>query len=148
VFRTQAQAKGLRLDGQVDPVVPPVLWGDPARLRQVLLNLVSNAVKFTDKGEVAIGVAVVQQGAQSPESVLRVAVRDTGIGIAPEVQEALFAPFTQGDASTTRRYGGTGLGLAIAKGLVELMGGEIGVHSALGQGSTFWLTLRLARRVD
>jgi CheY-like chemotaxis protein len=145
-FRTQAQAKGLRLDVQVAPAVPPVLWGDQARLRQVLLNLVHNAVKFTTQGEVGVGVTLVEESAEGV--LLRVTVRDTGIGIAPEVQARLFAPFTQADSSTTRRYGGTGLGLAIAKRLVELMGGTIGVHSALGQGSTFWLTLRLARGAD
>ncbi len=156
VFMAQARAKGLHLSARVDPAVPPLLVGDPVRLRQVLLNLVGNAVKFTGQGdpvapatadgphgEVVVVVVLAEESAEG--ALLRVGVRDTGIGIAPEVQEALFEPFTQADASTTRRYGGTGLGLAIAKRLVDLMGGQIGVESVPGQGSTFWLTLRLAR---
>jgi PAS domain S-box-containing protein len=142
LFATEAQARGLDLRAQVDPAVPAVLMGDAGRLRQVLLNLVGNALKFTVQGEVALAVSLAEESADG--ALLRIAVRDTGIGIAPEVQARLFAPFVQADASTTRRYGGTGLGLAIAKQLVELMGGEIGVESALEQGSTFWLTLRLA----
>jgi CheY-like chemotaxis protein len=145
VFTAQARAKGLQLSAHVDPAVPPALEGDPMRLRQVLTNLVGNAVKFTDQGEVRIGVALVEQSAQG--ALVRVTVRDSGIGIAPEVQATLFEPFTQADASTTRRYGGTGLGLAISRRLLELMGGTIGVESSLGQGSTFWLMLRLARGV-
>ncbi len=143
VFTAQARDKGLRFSAQVDPGVPDVLEGDAPRLRQVLLNLVGNAVKFTAQGEVKVGVALVEESAQ--DALVRVEVRDTGIGIAPEMQARLFEPFTQADGSTTRRFGGTGLGLAIARRLVELMGGEIGVESAPGQGSTFWLTLRLAR---
>jgi CheY-like chemotaxis protein len=112
-------------------------------LRQVLLNLIGNALKFTARGEVELAVALVEEDAAG--ALLHIAVRDTGIGITPEVQARLFAPFTQADASTTRRYGGTGLGLAIVKRLVELMVGQIGVESVPGQGSTFWLTLRLAR---
>jgi PAS domain S-box-containing protein len=146
LVKTQAQAKGLQLEGQVDPAVPSVLRGDTARLRQVLLNLVGNAVKFTAQGTVALALTLVEESAEGV--LLRVAVCDTGIGIAPEVQARLFAPFTQADASTTRRYGGTGLGLAICKRLVELMGGTIGAQSTPGAGSTFWFTLRLARRVD
>jgi CheY-like chemotaxis protein/anti-sigma regulatory factor (Ser/Thr protein kinase) len=144
LFAAQAHARGLRLDTQVDPAVPWFLAGDPGRLRQVLLNLVGNALKFTEQGEVGVGVTLVRESVQ--EVVLRIVVRDTGIGIAPEAQQALFEPFVQADASTTRRYGGTGLGLAIAKRLVELLGGQIGVQSTPGVGSTFWLTLRLARR--
>jgi PAS domain S-box-containing protein len=143
LFAAEAQAKGLDLCTQVDPAVPPLLTGDALRLRQVLANLVGNAVKFTVQGMVMVGVAAaIDDDAESV--LLRMTVRDTGIGIAPEVQATLFAPFVQAEASTTRRYGGTGLGLAIARGLVEAMGGQIGVESALGQGSTFWLTLRLA----
>jgi CheY-like chemotaxis protein/anti-sigma regulatory factor (Ser/Thr protein kinase) len=146
VFQTSAQAKGLPLHVRVDAAVPAVLEGDAVRLRQVLFNLVGNAIKFTDQGTVGVEVALADEDAHG--ALLRVAVSDTGIGIPPELQEALFAPFAQADVSTTRRYGGTGLGLAIAKRLVELMDGQIGVRSVLGQGSTFWLTLRLARGAD
>jgi PAS domain S-box-containing protein len=145
LFAAQARTKGLDLHAQVDAAVPRLLTGDPVRLRQVLLNLAGNALKFTEQGEVGVGVTLVEESVE--EALLRVVVRDTGIGIAPAMQEALFAPFVQADTSTTRRYGGTGLGLAIAKRLVELMGGEIGVESTPGVGSTFWLTLRLARGV-
>jgi PAS domain S-box-containing protein len=141
LFTAEAQAKGLRLHTRVDSAIPPLLVGDPGRLRQVLLNLVGNALKFTTQGEVELAVTLVEERAQG--TLLRIAVRDTGIGITPDVQARLFAPFTQADASTTRRYGGTGLGLAIAKRLVEAMGGEIGVQSTPGVGSTFWVTLRL-----
>jgi len=143
VFMAQVQAKGLRLEARVDPRVPPLVEGDAMRLREVLTNLVGNAVKFTAQGTVEVRVALAEESAEGV--LLRIAVRDTGIGIAPEAQEALFEPFAQADASTTRRYGGTGLGLAIVKRLVEAMGGQIGVQSAVGQGSTFWLTLRLPR---
>jgi CheY-like chemotaxis protein len=143
LFATEAGAKGLNLCADVDPAVPAALVGDAGRLRQVLLNLVGNALKFTAQGEVGIRVTLEEESAEG--ALLRVEVRDTGIGIAPEMQVRLFEPFTQADASTTRRYGGTGLGLAIARRLVEAMGGQIGVESTPGQGSTFWLTLRLAR---
>jgi signal transduction histidine kinase/FixJ family two-component response regulator/HPt (histidine-containing phosphotransfer) domain-containing protein len=143
VFRAPARSKSLRLDALVDPALPPALEGDPLRLRQVLLNLVGNALKFTDRGAVHLRVALIEES--RADVLVRLQVRDTGVGIAPEVQAHLFAPFTQADSSTTRRYGGTGLGLAIAKQLMALMGGEIGVESTPGAGSTFWLTLRLAR---
>jgi PAS domain S-box-containing protein len=146
LFATEARAKGLELRAAVDPAVPAVLEGDAGRLRQVLLNLLGNALKFTDRGEVGIGVTPAEQSAEGV--LLRFAVRDTGIGIAPETQAALFAPFVQADSSTTRRYGGTGLGLAISKRLVVAMGGQIGVESAPGEGSTFWFTLRLARAAE
>jgi PAS domain S-box-containing protein len=142
LFTAEARAKGLELHAQVDAAVPPALAGDAGRLRQVLLNLVGNAVKFTAQGEVGVGVSLVEEGADG--ALLRVEVWDTGIGIVPAVRARLFEPFVQADASTTRRYGGTGLGLAIAKRLAEAMGGQIGVESVPGQGSTFWLTLRLA----
>jgi signal transduction histidine kinase len=129
------QAKGLELRAHVAPAVPAVLLGDPTRLRQMLLNLVGNAIKFTEQGAVEIGIAVVEERGEGV--LLRITVRDMGIGIAPEVQATLFAPFVQADASTTRRYGGTGLGLAIVKRLAELMGGQIGVESTPGAGSTF-----------
>jgi PAS domain S-box-containing protein len=143
LFAVEAQARGLRLHEQVDPAVPPRLVGDPMRLRQVLLNLVGNALKFTERGAVGISVSLEEESADG--ALLRIAVHDTGIGIAPEVQSRLFAPFTQADVSMTRRYGGTGLGLAICKRLVEAMGGQIGVESTPGVGSTFWLTLHLPR---
>ncbi|HEY0706015.1 MAG TPA: PAS domain S-box protein, partial [Polyangia bacterium] len=130
-----AQGKGIALLLDVAPDVPDGLKGDPQRLNQVLTNLVSNAIKFTDRGEVAVSIAVVEPG-RSRVGV-QVKVRDTGIGIPPEKQQMIFEAFSQGDEATTRRYGGTGLGLAISAQLVELMGGRIWVQSALGQGSEF-----------
>ena len=134
----KAANKGLVLMVSTASDVPDRLIGDPLRLQQVLLNLANNAVKFTERGEVEIRVKPQLRQADSVE--LRFEVRDTGIGISPEQQDQLFQSFQQADSSTTRRYGGTGLGLAIAKRLAELMGGQIGVESALGQGSTFWFT--------
>jgi two-component system sensor histidine kinase/response regulator len=134
--------EGVRLTARIEPDLPPSVWGDETRLRQVLTNLAGNAVKFTPEGEVAISVrrhVVARDGV--PELLFEVA--DTGIGIAPEAQETIFESFAQADGSTTRRYGGTGLGLAIARQLITLMGGSIGVRSALGHGSTFWFTVPL-----
>jgi signal transduction histidine kinase/ligand-binding sensor domain-containing protein/ActR/RegA family two-component response regulator len=135
-----ARSKNVRVHAVIDPRLPARLAGDPARIRQILLNLGGNAVKFTERGAVTVEVRVEEQQAQ--ETLVRIAVRDTGIGIAPEQRDALFQTFSQVDASTTRRYGGTGLGLSIVKRLAELMGGAVGVESAEGVGSTFWFTLR------
>ena len=139
----RADERGVELIALIDPAVPPWLSGDAGRVRQVLTNLVGNAVKFTDEGEVVVRVTVERE---TPSAVrLRVAVEDTGIGIGSRERDRLFRPFSQVDDSPTRRHGGTGLGLAISKQLVELMGGAIGVESVDGQGSTFWFTFDLAR---
>ena len=137
----QAEAKGLVMALEADPEVPRELLGDVQRIRQVFTNLLSNALKFTAQGRIDLHIHAEERG---PERVvLRCEVSDTGIGIPEEVQARLFTPFTQADASTTRRYGGTGLGLSIVRHLTELMGGEVGVHSRPGAGATFWLTLPL-----
>lgn len=133
-----AGAKGLELACLVYPETPRLVCGDPGRLRQVLTNLVGNAVKFTDRGEVIVRVELVSEDAGL--ATVRFTVEDTGAGMAPEQLPRLFESFVQGDASTTRKHGGTGLGLAISKQLVEMMGGEIGAESAPGRGSTFWFT--------
>ncbi len=140
VVAGRAAEKQLTLGWQADPAVPDTWRGDGARLRQILLNLLGNAVKFTDRGEVALTVL---RGGDPSE--LAFAVRDTGIGISPDVQPRLFQSFAQADASIARRYGGTGLGLAISKRLCELMGGRIWIESQEGQGSTFRFTVRLER---
>jgi two-component system sensor histidine kinase/response regulator len=141
----RAHAKGLELICHVDDEVPAVMLGDPGRLRQILLNLAGNAVKFTDRGEVVIGVRLMPGARNQPADTctLRFEVRDTGIGISPEVRARLFNAFTQADGSMSRRFGGSGLGLVICKQLVELMGGEIDIDSRPGQGSTFWFTVTL-----
>jgi two-component system, sensor histidine kinase and response regulator len=137
----RAHAKGIDLATFIEPDVPERLRGDPGRLRQVLLNLVANAVKFTEKGGVAI--EAFHQGIIDDEVYLRFEVTDSGIGIPEDVVPTLFQKFTQADSSTTRRFGGTGLGLAISKQLIGAMGGEIGVDSTPGKGSRFWFTVRL-----
>lgn len=132
-----AQKKGLVLRSRLDPTVPPCVLGDPVRLRQILFNLLGNAVKFTPSGEVALEVT------PGPNGNLRVTVTDTGIGLSPDQIARLFQPFTQADPSTARRFGGSGLGLSICRLLVSLMGGEIGVDSTPGRGSRFWVHLPL-----
>jgi signal transduction histidine kinase len=140
----RAQARGLNLNSQIAPGTHTQVVGDPSRLRQILLNLISNAIKFTDQGEVSL---TIHQTAETDEgATLHFAVRDTGIGLSEESQNKLFESFVQADTSTTRRFGGTGLGLAICRKLVELMGGSIGIHSSLGHGSTFWFNLPLTRQ--
>ena len=134
-------AKGLELKLDIAPEVPPHLIGDPLRIRQILINFAYNAVKFTEEGEIIIRVRVARHDPE--EMTLRFEVSDTGIGITAEQQRRLFVSFEQADTSTTRKYGGTGLGLTISKRLAELMGGEVGVDSQHGQGSTFWFTARL-----
>ncbi len=137
----KAEEKGLELLFDIDPDTPLQLVGDPLRLGQILLNLGNNALKFTERGDIVVAIRPRQQSGKKIE--LEFAISDTGIGMSPEQQEHLFQPFTQADTSTTRTYGGTGLGLAICRRLVELMGGEIGVESALGEGSTFRFTTQL-----
>ncbi|HEY6009784.1 MAG TPA: ATP-binding protein, partial [Geobacteraceae bacterium] len=137
-----ARQKGVEFSTWIDPAIPPNLLGDPEHLRQILANLVSNAVKFTHEGEILLSVVQERQKgnsavASSQRALLHFSVRDTGIGIAEERQAAIFDSFTQADGSTTRKYGGTGLGTTIAKGLVELMGGTIWFESSPGIGSTF-----------
>jgi len=137
----QAHAKGLEVIALIDPSLPDLVRGDAGRLRQVLLNLGGNAVKFTQRGEVSIECKVAQKDDRGV--TIRCEIRDTGMGIPASRVDALFKAFTQVDASTTRRFGGTGLGLSIVKRLVELMGGEVGVSSEEGVGSTFWFTARV-----
>ncbi len=143
LFAESAQRKGLELVALVQQDVPQWVRGDPLRLRQVLCNLVGNAVKFTPRGEICLTLGLEHKDGGGERLVFQ--VRDTGIGIAPEIKARLFEAFSQGDGSTTRMYGGTGLGLAISKRLVELMSGEIGFDSRPGIGSTFWFRLPCAR---
>jgi two-component system sensor histidine kinase/response regulator len=147
VFSPQAGAKGIALDFDIAHEIPLAICGDPNRLRQVIVNLLGNAIKFTDKGRITVKVQVTNEDAQSAR--LRFEVHDTGIGVAREARARIFDSFSQGDGSTTRKHGGTGLGLAISKQLVELMGGTIGVENALTRGSVFWFTVQFdKRRVD
>ncbi len=138
-----ARAKGLALLTYVDPAIPAALLGDPVRLRQILFNLGGNAIKFTESGRIVLRASL--SGLSQDSAALRIEVIDTGIGIPDAARRRLFQPFTQAESSTTRRFGGTGLGLSISRRLAALMDGEIGVDSAPGSGSTFWLTLTLDR---
>jgi CheY-like chemotaxis protein/HPt (histidine-containing phosphotransfer) domain-containing protein len=135
-----ATRKGLRLITYVDPELPPFVNGDPIRIRQILINLVGNAIKFTEEGEVVVRVESIDNS-ESNKVIVRFQVIDRGIGISDEAQTNLFQAFTQAEASTTRKFGGTGLGLSICQRLTEMMGGEIGVNSTLGEGTEFYVTL-------
>ena len=137
----KAIEKGVEVLFDIDVSVPNHLLGDPTRLQQILVNLTNNAIKFTQQGEVVVQAQLIQQRGEALEFLF--SVRDTGIGMSREQQALLFQPFSQADASTTRKYGGTGLGLAISKQLVDMMGGEIGVESELGVGTTFHFTITL-----
>jgi two-component system sensor histidine kinase/response regulator len=140
----KASEKGLEFFSLIDPGVPALLQGDPGRLRQILLNLIDNAIKFTNEGRVTLHVTVDQE--KDELAVIRFTVEDTGIGIPADKIRSLFQPFVQVDSSTTRKHGGTGLGLSISKQLVEMMGGQIGVESKEGKGSTFWFILPLIKQ--
>ncbi|OQW33065.1 MAG: hypothetical protein A4E19_06890 [Nitrospira sp. SG-bin1] len=142
----RASSKGLNLACLFHADVPRYLLGDPGRLRQIVMNLTANAIKFTESGDVVVEVTVETQSKE--EARIRVSVTDTGIGIAEEARERLFQSFSQADGSTTRKYGGTGLGLAICKRLVEMMGGTIGVTSRVGEGSCFWFTVTLRKQAE
>ena len=144
LLEQRALVKGIKLLWSIAPGIPAPLRGDPHRLRQLILNLVSNAIKFTEHGYVSVEVS---KRAESDETIeLYCAVRDTGIGLSEQVQEKLFQPFTQADSSTTRKFGGTGLGLAICRKLVDLMDGKIGVSSVQERGSLFWFSVPLEKR--
>jgi signal transduction histidine kinase/DNA-binding response OmpR family regulator len=140
----RANEKGLEFILMLDPKIPLRVRGDPGRLRQVITNLIGNAIKFTEAGEIVVEVQATDVG--DDQMTLRITIRDTGIGIPDDKLRTLFTPFTQADASTTRRFGGSGLGLSISRRLVELMGGLISVESKPGKGSVFWFTVALARQ--
>ncbi|MEO8409551.1 MAG: response regulator, partial [Propionivibrio sp.] len=144
LFAPQADTKGLEMVCALSHDLPVGLLGDPLRLRQVLTNLVANAVKFTQAGEIVVRAHLVSESAQAAR--LHIEVQDTGVGISPQAQKKIFSAFTQVDSSTTRRFGGTGLGLAIAKRLVEMMGGRLGLLSEPGKGSTFWFEIEMHKQ--
>ena len=146
ILQAQAKAKSIEFVVSMMPEVPPAVRGDAHHLRQVLINLAGNAVKFTERGSVTVHVS--QQEETETSVRLKFSVRDTGVGIPPEAQQRIFDSFTQADQSTTRRFGGTGLGTTIAKQLVELMGGKIGLESAVGLGSTFWFEILLDKQAE
>jgi PAS domain S-box-containing protein len=146
LLAVQCQTKKIELGGFIEPAVPTQLRGDAGRIKQVLTNLVGNAIKFTATGRVTVRVSCDMENVK--ECDLRFEVSDTGIGIAPEIQKNIFQAFVQADTSTTRRFGGTGLGLAISRQLVEKMGGRIGLQSVLAKGATFWFTLRLQKSLS
>ena len=146
VVSVKSSEKGLELIVDLDPELPLGLKGDPLRLNQILINLSNNAIKFTETGEITISARLVERREEGV--MLRFAVHDTGIGMTPEQQGRLFRAFSQADASTTRKFGGTGLGLTISKRLIEMMGGEVGVESKPGKGSTFWFTASLGLGVE
>ncbi|HRI37401.1 MAG TPA: ATP-binding protein [Nitrospira sp.] len=143
LFSGQAESKGLRLTTILSEAVGHEYMGDPVRIRQILANLIGNAIKFTAQGQVTVSMTVVDDVVGQTDLCLK--VQDTGIGVEPAIQTNLFTPFTQADGSTTRKFGGTGLGLAIVKQLAEMMGGTVGVESVPGRGSTFWCTMRLRK---
>ncbi|HBA08524.1 MAG TPA: histidine kinase, partial [Methylotenera mobilis] len=145
IIGESARDKGLQVEIDRGDV-PPLLRGDPTRLRQALLNYAANAIKFTDQGKVSLSARLLEDNGS--DFLVRFEVRDTGIGISPERANKLFQVFEQADTSITRKYGGTGLGLAITRKLANMMGGEVGVDSEVGQGSTFWFTARLQRGQD
>ena len=146
ILAAQAAAKGVEFVVSLMPEVPPAVRGDPHYLRQILINLAGNAVKFTERGSVTVHVSA--QSETESDVRLKFSIRDTGIGIAPEAQASIFESFAQADQSTTRRFGGTGLGTSIAKQLVGLMGGKIGLESAVGLGSTFWVEVQLEKQPE
>ncbi len=143
LFSEQVQGKGIKLTCVLAESVPSVLQGDPVRLQQILMNLVSNAVKFTQCGSITLTITVAEDSAS--QALVRFEVQDSGIGVEPAMQAKIFEAFSQADGSTSRKYGGTGLGLSIVKQLVQLMGGTVGVRSEPGQGATFWCTARLEK---
>src|SRR6185369_1721353 len=141
LFSDQAVRKGLELTYIINADIPQYAEGDPIRLRQIIVNILGNAIKFTEHGEVILRVALVEENSEKLR--LRFSVSDTGVGISPEARERIFDRFSQADTSMTRRFGGTGLGITIAQQLCRLMGGEIEVESSLNKGSTFFFTVNL-----